>query len=507
MTVNFSSDYLYTTVKNFFRTVVILLFTTAAAFGISRVLVDKYHVAVIYIVGVVIVSIVTNGYFFGFLASLISIIAVDFIFTYPHFEFSGYALTFFCMISASVVTSALINKIKRETHIANNRERQTHLLYEISKKLLLANSMEDVVALSAKCLHEVFDSDIAFYMKDPYESEPYTIIGEESSQNIFAEEIETAHIAFVRGKKTGNGTDTCSASRIFFIPILFQSQKLGMIGMHCDFLKLAKEENKILLNMIVAQIALAVSRQKLSDEQNKIMLDAEREKMRSNLLRAISHDLRTPLTGILGASSVLLENGSFIDKEEHDKLVYDIKESSQWLINMVENLLSVTRIKEDKLSVNASPEAIEEIIAEAVTRIKCQYKTQRINVKVPDELVILPVDAILIKQVIINLVENAIKHGMSTEVDIVVEKSDKEVAIYVRDNGKGISNEDLPYLFDGYISKHKDNVDSTRGMGIGLSICKSIIKAHSGNIIGYNDKSGGAVFKITLPFAGDVDNE
>jgi two-component system sensor histidine kinase KdpD len=248
---------------------------------------------------------------------------------------------------------------------------------------------------------------------------------------------------------------------------------------------------------------MALERQYLSDEQRKILIESEKEKMRSNLLRAISHDIRTPLTGILGASSAILENGDRLDRDTHDKLISDIKEDSQWLIHMVENLLSVTRINEGTMNVTKSPEAAEEVIAEAVSQIRKRFPESKISVRVPDELLMVPMDGTLIEQVLINLLEIGVKHSPSDSKVEVEAKADGEYALFeVRDHGKGIAADDFPYLFESYVPNGTRSSDSSRGMGIGLSICKSIIKAHGGTLGAVNGREEGAVFSFRLPLEG-----
>jgi two-component system sensor histidine kinase KdpD len=252
---------------------------------------------------------------------------------------------------------------------------------------------------------------------------------------------------------------------------------------------------------------MALERQRLSDEQRTILIETEKEKMRSNLLRAISHDLRTPLTGILGASSAILENKETLDPETKEKLISHIKDDSQWLIRMVENLLSVTRINEDTANVTKTPEAAEEIVAEAISRIRKRFPEHKINVSIPEELLMVPMDGTLIEQVIINLIENAIKHsGDDTIINVTLKKEDDMAEFEVSDNGEGISDQDFPYLFESYVPNGKRTSDSSRGMGIGLSICMSIVKAHQGKMEAFNRNEGGAVFRFTLPLLGG-DNE
>ena len=235
--------------------------------------------------------------------------------------------------------------------------------------------------------------------------------------------------------------------------------------------------------------------------QEQIRAEAEKEKMRGNLLRAVSHDLRTPLTGIVGATSVVLENGDNLPPEKQRELLREVRDDAQWLVRMVENLLSVTRMSGGETRITKTEEAAEEIVAEAVRKFKKRFPDIKVSVSVPEELLFVPMDAMLIEQVIINLLENAAIHGMTADQIQVNVQKEKDAAVFsVEDNGKGISAEALGHLFDGYLSGEvSTQADSKRNMGIGLSACKSIIKAHNGHITAENIKTGGAVFRFAIP--------
>ncbi len=239
-------------------------------------------------------------------------------------------------------------------------------------------------------------------------------------------------------------------------------------------------------------------------EREKQLAEAEKEKMRANLLRAISHDLRTPLTGIIGNSSVFLENQERLTEEEKTDIISNIYNDSNWLLNMVENLLTVTRIKGDNLSINTSEESLEEVISEALQRLHKRYPNIVINVEIPDEFLLLPMDAILIEQVTINLLENAIVHSQSTEpITLLVEEHPHHVSFTISDYGVGLPKEMLDNLFDSTSYTSSGSADAHRGMGIGLSICKTIITAHRGTLTGYNHEKG-AEFVFTLPKTKNV---
>lgn len=247
---------------------------------------------------------------------------------------------------------------------------------------------------------------------------------------------------------------------------------------------------------------------KLEDEQKQIIYEAEKEKMRGNLLRAVSHDLRTPLTAISGASAVLLENNEKLSQDEKQALLKDISDDATWLIRMVENLLSVTRIKDGVTKIKKSEEVAEEVIAESVYKIKRRYPESKIKVTVPDELLMVPMDAMLIEQVIINLIENAIKHSC-TKDDIIlsVTVEGENAVFYVKDFGCGIKSEELENILFAFSGKNEKNADSSRDMGIGLSVCMTIVKAHGGEFIVDSQEGKGSTFGFTLPLGVSKDLE
>ena len=242
-------------------------------------------------------------------------------------------------------------------------------------------------------------------------------------------------------------------------------------------------------------------------QQSRAQVEAEREKARSNLLRAMSHDLRTPLTSILGASSAIAENDDVISKDERIRLLREIGEEAQWLIRMVENLLAITRIDgmESQARIAKVPEAAEEIVSEAVFKLKKRFPEEKVSVKVPGELLMVPMDAMLIEQVIINLLENSVLHAPeATLLELKVSQKGGNAVFEVSDNGKGIDKELLPRLFDGRTKQSGgENGDERRSMGIGLSVCSTIIAAHGGTLTAGNAPEGGAVFCFTLPMEGE----
>ena len=245
----------------------------------------------------------------------------------------------------------------------------------------------------------------------------------------------------------------------------------------------------------------------LLNEREKLLVEAEKETMRANLLRAVSHDLRTPLTSIIGLADAALAGQSDMTEAERRELLEGIREDANWLLNMVENLLSVTRIRVGDAHVNTSPEPLEEVVAEAVQRFRKRLPQGKVDVKVPDEFLMVPMDATLIEQVIINLLENAVYHsGTDEPIEFYVEKRENCVAFHIRDYGKGIDPNRLKTIFDGAGMEPNASGDSHKGMGIGLTICKTIINAHNGTIEAAN-RLKGAEFIFTLPLEEEEEHD
>lgn len=235
-------------------------------------------------------------------------------------------------------------------------------------------------------------------------------------------------------------------------------------------------------------------------QQEKIRAESDREKMRANLLRAVSHDLRTPLTSIYGSCSAILENYGKLREGQQLKLLREMREDAQWLIRMVENLLSVTRIDSRKVEVIKTPTVLEELIDTVMVRFQKMYPKQRVQVEIPEEFISIPMDPVLIEQVLINILENAVFHaeGM-TELNLRVSVRGKQAVFEVEDNGCGIPRERLDKIFTGFFEKKGLPSDGRKSnMGIGLSVCAAIIQAHGGTIEAGNREGGGAVFRFFL---------
>lgn len=253
------------------------------------------------------------------------------------------------------------------------------------------------------------------------------------------------------------------------------------------------------MTMLTVGLATSTLASRLK-EQERLRAESEREKVRANLLRAVSHDLRTPLTAISGSITTVLEGGSTLSESEQRELLTDAKNDAEWLCRMVENLLSVTRVGSNgPRGIVKTDELLEEVIGEAVHSFRKKHSDIGLSVSAPEEMLMIPMDAMLIEQVLINLMENAAAHGKSTtHIHVTATLSNRTVEIRVRDNGQGIAPQLLPHLFDGNLPLAVHNADSRGSMGIGLNVCRTIVEAHGGEIRAQNADPG-AEFCFTLP--------
>lgn len=232
--------------------------------------------------------------------------------------------------------------------------------------------------------------------------------------------------------------------------------------------------------------------------QEAIKAESEKERMRANLLRAVSHDIRTPLTTIYGSASTLIENEG-LTEDQKSKILEGIRQDSVWLVRMVENLLSVTKIDSGRVKIIKTPMVVDELIDSVILKFKKRYPDQNISVSMPDDILIVPMDALLIEQVIVNLLENCVMHAKDfTKIQLRVTESDSKAIFEIEDDGCGIPEEKMPKLFEGYYESKDEIADSKKkNAGIGLSVCATIIKAHGGTITAENS-SKGALLRFIL---------
>ncbi|MBR6542300.1 MAG: DUF4118 domain-containing protein [Anaerotignum sp.] len=497
---------------DFIKTLAVYLVATGFALALNEAAVMNDNIFGVYMLAVAIISVTTESYIWGVLASIGGVIGVNFFFTFPYFalnfSIAGYPVTFTIMLLMSVLASFLTAKVKTAAMISAEGKKRAELLTAMSQDILTAGDYDTIVEMAIEYFHEVNQCSIALYLGSPDDPKIFKLKTEsDEDETIFNSILEqqVALAAYNTGNATGadvdNSIHNCKGT---YLPIKTKKHKYGVVGFLFDDKKLILKDTYSFIEVMISQTIMALQKQEMTEQAQEILLETEKEKMRSNLLRAVSHDLRTPLTGIVGSASTLLENGSMIGAETSRKMLTDIQQDAEWLIHMVENLLSVTRITGGATTLKKQDEIIEEVVSEAVIRIRKRFPNSKIDVMVPDELMIVPMDATLIEQVLINLMENSIRHsGSPLPILLRVSKKKSGAVFTISDKGKGIDSSRIPDIFDG--KTYKGTTDSSRGLGIGLSICKSIILAHDGRIFAENNMNGGASFTFVLPMKGDSD--
>ena len=494
------------------KTLLTYLFATSFALLLNKTEVMNDNIFGIYMLAVAITSVITSGYFWGLLASLGGVIGVNYFFTYPYFalnfSMAGYPVTFTLMLLMSILASFLTAKVKTAAVISAAGRKRAETLNEMSKAILTASDLDTIIEMAADYFYEANQCSVVIYIGSPDNiiKQAMKIIDEDDEQ-IFSSILErqVARKAYYSGHAAGAEVDFLTQNcKGTYFPIATADKKYGVVGLLFDDTKFFLEDAHSFINVMISQTILALQRQQAVENAQQVLLETEKEKMRSNLLRAVSHDLRTPLTGIIGSAATLLENGSKLDDAVSIKMLTDIHQDAEWLIHMVENLLSVTRISDGATKLKKQEEVVEEVVGEAVSRIRKRFPHVMIDVQVPNDLLLVPMDATLIEQVLINLMENAIRHsGSPLPIRLKVSQKKSGAVFTVSDNGKGIDPSRIPDIFDGKTTQGAS--DSTRGIGIGLSICKSIILAHDGKIFAKNNSEGGASFTFVLPVKGDTE--
>jgi two-component system sensor histidine kinase KdpD len=446
---------------------------------------SESNIVVIYILSVLMVSRFTRGYGWGILASVIGMFSFNFFFTEPYHTFHvynrSYLVTFFVMLTASILTSALTSKILRSSQEAIRREKQTNMLYRITSSLAKASSVNDVATVSVQSISNLLDCNVSCLLADQN--------GRFSTRYGIRRGERRVEVATI----TGGAESFLQENDIW--PIADREHQYGLICLSrdraCDTVR-----QDSLLSAVCTQIFTAMERERLAEEKERAKDEAEREKFKSSLLRSISHDLRTPLAGIAGSAEILAYS---LKDEESRKLVQGICDDAGWLTRMIENILSLTKIQEGKLLVNKKPEAVEEIVGEAVARVAKYADSRTIRPDIPGDVLFVPMDGKLIEQVLINLLDNAVKHsGPESPVSVQVRQEKERVWFAVIDRGTGMNPKELPKVFDLFYSGGS-RADSKRGIGLGLPICRAIVNAHGGEIYAENNPGRGMTLRFFLP--------
>ena len=493
--------------NNLLKTITIIILSILMSLFFRKIGFNESNIILVLTLGVLFVSILTYGYIYGVLASILGVLAFNFFFIKPYHTFlisdTDYLITFFIMLIATLITSTLASRLKEEARISAIKEKRIELLYINNKKLLKSKSKSDIARHCKDSLVDIFNRDILIVIKDDLsktiEYNHYSSYVVESIYNSNLER-ESLRKCFSIGRPLGFTTQIDSDRKVYYHPIKGKQSILGVIGIYSEDKNPISKNEKVILESISTQVALALEKEDLYEQNKKSHLETHRERLRGNLLRSISHDLRTPLASILGSTSTIIDNYEKLDDTIKKELLNNIYEDADWLTRSVENILSITRIDEGQLKIKKNMEIAEEIVANAVKRLSRFKENRTIKVHLPKDIIIIYVDALLIKQVLVNLIDNAIKHtDEDSKIEISIEKNENNIIFKVCDDGGGIEESNIKNIFDKFYTTSDNKNIEKRGIGLGLSICKSIVLAHGGEIKAYNNKYGGATFEFSIP--------
>lgn len=349
---------------------------------------------------------------------------------------------------------------------------------------------------------KLLNKDIIFYPVDELNLQNPIVFSIDDSKDIEKcinnNETAVATWVYKNNKHAGATTHTLGNAKCLYLALRVNENVYGVVGIRIKNKPLDPFEHSIVLS-ILGDAAMALEKEQVIREKSKADLIAKNEQLRANLLRSISHDLRTPLTSILGNASNLLSNAHLFDEKTKSQIYLDIYDESWWLINLVENLLSVTKIEDGDMHLNFSYELINEIVEEALKHVDRHKIEHKISIHSEDDLMLVKVDSRLMVQVFVNLIDNAIKYTpKGSHIDVFILKKEEEVLIRVQDDGPGISDEDKEHIFERYYQKANTLADSRRSLGLGLALCRSIINAHGHEIVVKDNVPHGTIFEFTL---------
>jgi len=466
--------------KNTLKATTTLLILLSAGTFLALLLyplgIGNENIIMIYLITVLFTTVFTRSYIYGTTSAFIAVIAFNYLFTEPQYTLQIYSskditLLIFFFVTAIVVGSVM-SRLQKQMDIAGRNERTAKLLSEISSGFVGITGKENIILRGISYVQKHSGSNAIIVLKEGTTYGSFT-----PKENDLQKEY----------------------------PIYGATKELGRMIVY-DTPESSIVDSAVIFKTIAAQIGFTLDREYMYYEREELRVAMESEKLRSTLLRAVAHDLRSPLTSLSGAGEMLYENFDKLTIEEQKKLSKDISEEMIWLTNIVENILNTTRINESKLILNREYEVVDDIVGEAVTHMKRLLSCRSFYVSLPEEVVELYVDGKLIAQVLINLLGNALRHNtMDASLELQVTASKTAVQFIVADTGNGIENSQKENLFQSFTKSKKGIADGQRGMGLGLSICKAVVEAHGGEIWMQDNTPKGTKIIFTLPL--EVCNE
>ena len=465
------------------------------------------NIIMVYLLGVLLTSAFTSGYTCGVLSAFLSVILFNYFLTEPRLSLAAYGskypITLVVMFTAALLTSTLAAKLKAHAQLSARDAYRAKLLFDMNRQLQKAETPEEVYQMTATQIQKLMQRDVLIcpaqgdtlldgivYPVDG--SSPHSISEDE-------QEPDVIHWVWQNRRRAGATTETFPKAKRLYFAICTWQQVYGVIGIQMEKQTQPDAFTSSILFSILGECALTLESLRNADEKEKAAVLAKNEQLRANLLRSISHDLRTPLTSISGNADTLLHCYDVLDDQTRKQIFSDIYDDAQWLIGLVENLLSITKIANGNVKLHLSDQVVDDIISEALRHIDRRSAEHHITMNCGEIPLLVRVDAGLIMQVLINLVNNAIKYTPAgSTIQITAIQRGNVAEICVSDNGTGIPNELKERVFEMFFTGSNPTSDSRRSLGLGLSLCQVIVHAHHGKMTLKDNLPHGCIFSFTV---------
>jgi two-component system sensor histidine kinase KdpD len=441
------------------------------------------------------------------LNSLISVLAFDFCFIPPRWTFTveeaKYIVTFAVMFLVALVISHLTSLIRRQAEAARLQERQTAAMHSLSRELASTRGAEQILQVAVKHISEIFECQTAALLPDT-KGKVHVVAGDPAVfHKDIIKELTVAQWAYQNGKMAGWGTQNLPESPVLYVPLQAADAVIGVLALRpkdpeSEYWLLPEQLRLRLLESLAKQIALALQVERLQGTALEAQIAAETERLRSSLLGSVTHDFQTPLAAIMGSASSLLDLKSQLDDKSAREMLTNIYDEADRLSRLITNLLNIARLESGSLKLRKELQPLEEVVGAALNRLEKKLADRSVTISLPADLPMVPLDAALVENVFLNVLENTLKYAPPGSVlSIKATPKNNEIEVEVADNGPGFPPEDLERIFERYYRGTEDA--DRKGYGLGLSICRAIVEAHGGRIWAVNLPGGGAAVRFTLP--------
>ena len=491
-------------------TIGILAAATVIGWVFLRLGFANANIIMVYLLGVLLTSAFTSGYTCGVLSAFLSVILFNYFLTEPRLSLAAYGskypITFAVMFAAALLTGTLAAKLKAHAQLSARDAYRTKLLFDMNRQLQKAETPDEVYQMTATQIQKLMQRDILIYPVQsgvlsqgiiyPADgSRPYSVSDTDREQDVI-------RWVWQNRKRAGATTQNFPKAKRLYLAIRTGQQIYGVVGIPMEKQTQPDAFTSSVLFSILGECALALESLRNAEEKEKAAVLAKNEQLRANLLRSISHDLRTPLTSISGNADTLLHSYNVLDEQTRKQIFTDIYDDAQWLTGLVENLLSITKIADGSVKLRLSDQVVDDIVSEALRHIDRRSAEHHITVDCGDEPLLVRVDAGLIMQVLINLVNNAVKYTPAgSNIRITAIPRENMAEICVSDNGPGIPDELKEHVFEMFFTGGNPIGDSRRSLGLGLTLCQAIIHAHNGEMTLKENSPHGCIFSFTVPLS------